>query len=290
MQAYWKIGLKSISRPGLRGHGPSLAECPYPGAMKKTIAYTTTAILCFATTICGQARKKTTRGAPPRTSQQRKTPPAPPPITGAQVAISTKAGEQIIGQVLEIGAYKIRVKQGDLESTVPLESISSITFGDVVAPVQPSPAPLAAHSPNFSRDAGSVIALLQAMDSATASGTEYGDYSRQLAELRRATERFVNKYANSDDPLETKMAVLLSAAADDYSRARTIWTLKLGQGAGATVAVSDSPAVADAVELYPDLAQLGSRNKLPADKLVAGLWKHAALQAGRARGILEQAR
>jgi hypothetical protein len=257
--------------------------------MKKTIAYTT-AILCLAPTIFGQTRKNTARKPPPRTSQQHKTTAAPPPITGTQVAISTKTGEQITGQVLEIGAYKVRVKQGDLESTVPLEAINSMRFGDAVAPSQPSPSPPAGHSPNFNRDADSVMALLQAMDSATASGTEYGDYSRQLAELRRATERFVNRYANSDDPVETKIAALFSAASDDYSRARTIWTLKLGQGAGATVAVSDSPAVADSVEFYPDLAQLGSRNKLPADKLVAGLWKHAALQVGRAKKILEEAR
>jgi hypothetical protein len=257
--------------------------------MKKTIACTI-AFLCLATTVFGQTRKKNTRRPAPRTTQQRKTMPPPPPIVGAQVNISTKIGEQITGQVLEIGAYKIRVKQGDLESTVPFESIGSITFGDAPAPAQPSQAAPTGRNPNFNRDAESVMALLQAMDAATTSGTEYGDYGRQLTELKRATERFVNKYAGSDDPVETKMAALFSAVADDYSRARTVWTLKLGQGAAATVAVSDSPAVADALELYPDLAQLGSKNRLPADKLVAGLWKHAALQVGRARRILEQAR
>jgi hypothetical protein len=257
--------------------------------MKKTIAYTT-AFLCVATTVFGQTRNKNTRRPAPRTAQQRKTTLPPPPIVGAQVNISTKTGEQITGQVLEIGAYKVRVKQGDLESTVPLESIGSITFGDAPAPAQAPQAAPVGHSPNFNRDAESVMALLQAIDAATTSGTEYGDYGARLAELKRATERFVNKYASSDDPVETKMAALFSAVADDYSRARTVWTLRLGQGAAATVAVSDSPAVADAVELYPDLAQLGSKNRLPADKLVAGLWKHAALQIARARRILEQGR
>ncbi len=130
------------------------------------------------------------------------------------------------------------------------------------------------------------------MDSATQSGTEYSDYGRRLVELRRATERFVSKYAGSDDQTETKLAALVSAAADDYSRARTIWTLRLGQGAGATVTVTvtDSPAVADAVELYPELAQPGTRNKLPADKLVAGLWKQASRKIGQGRRILEHAR
>ncbi|HKF57659.1 MAG TPA: hypothetical protein VKJ45_19535, partial [Blastocatellia bacterium] len=122
--------------------------------MKKTLAYTTV-ILCLATTIIGQTRKKTTRQPPPRAPQQHKTTP-PPPITGAQVAISTKTGEQITGQVLEMGAYKVRVKQGDLESTVPLESISSIRFGDATSAAQASPAPPASHSPNFNRDADSV--------------------------------------------------------------------------------------------------------------------------------------
>jgi len=245
--------------------------------------------LCFASTTIGQ-RRKTTRRPTQSAPVAHKPTPAPSPIVGAAVSIATKNGEQITGQVLEVSPYKVRVKQGELESTVPLETIASMSFGDAPAPTVAAPPQPAGHSPDFNSDATSLIALFQGMDSATQAGTEYGDYGRRLGELRRATERFISKFSASDNQAETKTALLLSAAVDDYTRARTIWTLRLGQGAGATVAVTDSPAVADAVDLYPELAQLGPRNKLPADKLVAGLWKQASLKIGRSRRILEPAK
>jgi len=247
-------------------------------------------LLCFALTTAGQRRKSSRR--PTQTvAPVHKTTPAPPPIVGAAVSIATRNGEQITGQVLEVSPYRVRVKQGQLESTVPFESIASIRFGDAPLPPVVTAAPQPnSQSPDFIADATSLMNLFQGMDSATQAGTEYGDYGRRLGELRRATERFISKFAGSDNQTETKIALLFSAAVDDYSRARTIWTLRLGQGATATVAATDSPAVADAVELYPDLAQLGPRNKLPADKLVAGLWKQASLKIVRSRRMLEQAR
>lgn len=254
--------------------------------MKHTISLI--AIFLFLTSsAASQKRKATSRGG---SSPAGKSKPAPatPPIVGAQISIATKSGEQITGQVLEFGAYNVRVKQGDLESTVPLESVALMKFGDApAAAAAPQPA---GHGPDFGQDSGSVMALFQAMDSATQSGTEYSDYGRRLGELRRATERFVSKYAGSEDQTEARTAALFSAALDDYSWARTIWTLRLGQGPGATIAAADSPAATDAVELYPELAKLGPRNRLPADKLVAGLWKQASVKISGCRRILEQAR
>jgi len=255
--------------------------------MKRTIALTAL-ILCLLTSVTASQKRKPLRRTRSAPSRPRKAAAAPPAILGAQVMIATKTGEQITGQVLEVSPYGIRVKQDSLESTVPLESISLMRFGDAPAAAA-APVPASGHSPDFGREVESVMALFQAMDSATQSGTEYSDYGRRLIELRRATERFVGKYAGSDDQTETKMAALYAATADDYSRARTIWTQRLGQGPGATLSVSDSPAVADAVELYPELGQLGSRSKLPADKLVAGLWKQASLKIIRGRKILDRA-
>jgi hypothetical protein len=208
---------------------------------------------------------------------------------GAQISIATKSGEQITGQVLEFSAYTVRVKQGDLESTVPLESVSSMRFGDA-PPAAAAPPKLSGHGPDFVRDSGSLMALFQAMDSATQSGTEYSDYGTRLVELRRATERFVGKYAGSEDQTENRLAALFSATLDDYSWARTIWALRLGQGPAATIAAGDLPAVADALELYPDLAKLGPKNKLPADKLIAAIWKQASVKVAGCKRILEPAR
>jgi hypothetical protein len=255
--------------------------------MKHTIALI--AILLFLSSVAAGQKRNAKRQAGSSSTGRSKTAPVTPPIVGAQVNIATKSGEQITGQVLEFGAYTVRVKQGELESTVPVESIASMRFGDAPAAAAVAPPP-PGHGPDFGQDSESLLALFQAMDSVTQSGTEYSDYGRRLVELRRATERFVSKYAGSEDQNEARAAALFSAALDDYSWARTIWTLRLGEGPTATIAAADSPAAADAVELYPDLAKLGPRNRLPADKLVAGLWKQASVKIMGCRRILEQTR
>jgi hypothetical protein len=255
--------------------------------MKHTIALV--ASLVFLTSISAGQKRKSARQTGSGTVGKSKPAPAIPPVVGAQISIATKSGEQITGQVLEFNAYTVRVKQGDLESTVPLESVVSMRFGDAPAAASGPPQP-SGHGPDFARDSGSLMALFQSMDSATESGTEYSDYGTRLVELRRATERFVGKYAGSEDQIESRLAALFSAALDDYSWARTIWTLRLGQGPAATIAAADSPAVSDALELYPDLAKLGPRNKLPADKLVAALWKQASVKVAGCRRIVESAR
>lgn len=255
--------------------------------MKYIIALTSI-FLCLTYAGASQRRKPPDR-AKSTAARPRAAAPAIPPIIGTPVTIVTKTGEQISGQVSDFGSINVRVRQGDLESTVPVESIATLRFG--ATPVAPAAAPASGgHSPEFGKDAESVLASFQAMDSATQSGTDYSDYGRRLIELRRTTERFVGKYAGSEDQTETRLAALLSAALGDYSWARTIWTLRLGQGPAATVGVADSPALTDILELYPDLIQLGPRNKLPADRLVASLWKQGSLKIGRGRRLLEQGR
>jgi hypothetical protein len=253
--------------------------------MKYTIALI--AFLLVLTSI-GEGQKRKPARNTGSTSTGKSNPATTPPIVGAQITIATKSGEQITGQVLEFSPYTVRVKQGDLESAVPLETVAQMKFGD--APAAATGPPSSGHSPDFGSDSASVMALFQAMDSATQSGTEYSDYGGRLAQMRRATERFVSKYAASEDKTESKVAALFSAALDDYSWARTIWTLRLGQGSAATIGAADSPAVADAIELYPDLAKLGSQNKLPADNLIAGLWKQASVKVAACRRLLEPTR
>src|SRR5215510_3650073 len=122
--------------------------------------------LCLVSTSVSQRRKSTHRPTQPAPAPH-KAAPAPPPIVGAPVSIATKNGEQIAGQVLEVSPYKVRVKQGELESTVPLESIASMVFGEAPPPVVAAPPPSAGHNPDFSSDATSLMALFQGMDSAT---------------------------------------------------------------------------------------------------------------------------
>ena len=85
------------------------------------------------------------------------------------------------------------------------------------------------------------------------------------------------KYGASEDAVEQRGAALAAAALTDYTWARTIWTLKFGYSGNTTVFETDSPAVGDALSLYPELRQTAaSANKFSADKLINGLWKKAA--------------
>jgi hypothetical protein len=211
-------------------------------------------------------------------------------VLGSNVIITTTEGDQISGSLLGLTAYSARVKSSGLESTVALEKVSSILFGRT----EPAPAPQqqqrSRRHPDFGRDAGAAAAALAEVSALTRTETNYTDYGQLLTEVRRKTERYVTKYAASEDSGEARAAALIAAALADYTWARTIWALKLGYAQHPEVDEQDAPAVGDALAVYPDLlTSAASGPKFSADKLVAGLWKHAEGKIDRIRA-LSQAR
>jgi hypothetical protein len=205
------------------------------------------------------------------------------PVIGSAVNIITKGGDKLSGQLLDMSAYSVRIRSDNLESAIPMESITSISFGAAKGS-EPNEKPL---SENFTREANVTLIAFQTMTNETKTGSDYTDYGRQLAELRRTTDRFIQKYSTSANPTETRCVSLFSGAITDYTWARTIWTLKLGSDG--FVSESEAPVIADTLTLYPDLrTATANGNRFSADKLVGSLWKKASEKAERARSLLTQ--
>jgi hypothetical protein len=242
-----------------------------------------------------EAQKRGSKSSRPKT-QARKPAPKPPAaatprIIGTQVLLVTRNGDQIPGTLLELTAYSARIRQDALESTIALDTLASISFGS-----SPPPARQPAHSaaparPEFRNDAEVAFNAFQVIADGLKTGSDYTDFGRLLAETRRVADRFIAKYSASENPSESRAVALAAAALTDYTWARTVWTLKFGRSGDGTVYDTDSPAITDALNLYPDLkAAAASGNKFSVDKIVAGLWRKAAEKTERARSVIASAR
>jgi hypothetical protein len=208
---------------------------------------------------------------------------AAPPVIGSPITILTKGGDKLSGQLVDVSSYSLRIRSDNLESAIPMESIVSISFGNAkVADANEKPV-----SENFTRDVNATLTAFQTMMAETKTGSDYTDYGRQLSELRRASDRFIQKYSTSGNVTESRVVALISGAITDYTWARTVWTLKLGSDG--TLSESEAPVIADTLMLYPELrAATAVGNRFNADKLVGSLWKKASEKAERARSLLTQ--
>ncbi|HKY03745.1 MAG TPA: hypothetical protein VJQ56_02585 [Blastocatellia bacterium] len=207
-------------------------------------------------------------------------------MIGTPIVITTKNGDLIRGQIVDLNSFSIKIKSGSLESTIALETISAISFGTSPAAATEPAKKAPEASPEMGRDLDVVLKSVDSLSSATRAGTDYTEYGRLLSDLRRHAERFIDKYSASENTTETKAVALISGALTDYTWARTIWTLKLGRSGEGTVSESDSPVITDTVSLYPELrtaAATGTR--LSGDKLIAGLWKEAGEKIALARAL-----
>ncbi len=246
-----------------------------------------TAILIIALiSIQTEAQKRKKKPAPRRPPAAKKEPVKldPPRIIGSQVVITTKNGDTLRGELLDLSAYSVKLRSDKLESTIALETISAISFGPAPAIVEPQK-PVASARPEFARDADQMIRALLVISSGAKAGADYTDYGHLLADFRRQAERFIEKYSQTENATEARTVAIISGALTDYTWARTIWTLKLGRDGDSTVSETDSPVVADALSLYPDL-RLGG-NRIQADRLIGGLWKKAAEKIDQARSLVK---
>jgi len=233
----------------------------------------------------GQKRRKQT--TPPRPRERASQPATNAPrIIGSNIVIVTKNDDRIAGTLLDLTAYSVRIRADNLESTIALDTIASISFGKS-APPQTKPASAPA-KPEFLREAAGAINAFQAVASQLRTGADYTEFGRQLSELRRTAERFIDKNSMSESQTEARIVSLLAGALTDYTWSRTIWTLRFGRSGDGSVYDTDSPAITDTIALYPDLrAAAASGNKFLVDKLVSGVWKKAEDKIDRARAILQ---
>jgi len=254
--------------------------------MRKACAVIIISLLLSAAA-AGQKRKKPRSASRPRAAATRAEPAASGPrMVGSTVVIITKNDDRIVGTLLDLTAYSVGIKADNLESTISLDRIASLSFGDASLPNHPamSSAPATA---DFARAAGPVIAAFQTTANQLRQGTEFNEYGRLLTDLRRRGEQFINRYGASDNATEARVVALLSGALTDYTWARTIWTLRLNRSGDTTAFDTDVPALTDALALYPDLrAASAVGNKFSVDKVVSGLWKKAADKTDRARSLV----
>ncbi|HKP87191.1 MAG TPA: hypothetical protein VJZ26_13895 [Blastocatellia bacterium] len=207
-----------------------------------------------------------------------------PRMIGSQVVIITKNDDRIAGTLLDLTAYSVRIRADNLESTIALDTISSLSFGGSVPVAKPTSVPARA---DFVREANSVINSFQAIATQLKTGMDFTEYTRQLGDMRRAGEQFTARYGATENPTEARVVALLAGALTDYSWARTIWTLKFGRSGDGALNETDSPFISDTLALYPDLrASAATGNKYSVDKIVSGLWRKAAEQTDRARELI----
>lgn len=247
-------------------------------------------VIVFAPTADAQRRQS----KPRQPSKQRPANTRQPvsPMIGSAIQITTRNGGQITGTMAGLDAHNIRVRQNNIESAVALETVSSILFtpapGQSQGQHQKSKG--ARVRPEFAQDAGEISTAFRLIAETTQSGADYTDYGRQLTELRRTVEKYVCKYAGSEDGTESRVAALTAGALVDYTWARVLWTLKLGYSATPIVTEADSPTIGDVLGLYPELrTTAASGSKLSVDKLVAGLWKEASAKADSLRAATDEA-
>ncbi len=204
-------------------------------------------------------------------------------MIGAEVVVTTKNGDRIKGVLLDLSAYSIRLRSDQLESTIALETIAAISFGS--SPVNDAARPSTAPRPEFYGDADQISRALQTIASGAKAGADYTDYGHLLSDFRRQAERFIQRYSQTENPLEARSSALVGGALTDYTWARTVWTLKLGRAGDSWVSESESPVVSDALNLYPELR---AGDRLSADKLIGGLWKKATEKAELLRSLLKR--
>jgi hypothetical protein len=252
--------------------------------MKRTVALIVLSLFVIQTAEA-QRRKSGQSRTPTRKPQPTAPAASVARIIGTQVTLITKNGDQIPGTLLELTAFSARIKQGNLESTIALDTLASISFVALKPPTIPEQK--VAVRPEFQSEAQSALNAFQATADSLKAGTDYTEFGRQLAETRRVAERVIAKYGATENKSEARAVALFAATLTDYNWARTIWTLKFGRSGDGTVNDTDSPAVTDALSLYPDLrAAAASGNKFAVDKLVAGLWRKAAEKIDTARATI----
>lgn len=236
-------------------------------------------------------KKKTAAGSRAASSQPSSATLTKPRIIGTTVVIITKNGDRIAGELLDLTAYSARIRANNLESTIALDTIASLSLGGAPAPhpqSDRSPGPVRA---DFTRDADAALSFFDTLATSLRPGVDYTEYGRQLTELRRAAERFIAKYSSTENANEARVVSLVGGSLTDYTWARTIWTLKFGRSSDGTIGESDSPVLIDVLSLYPDLrASAAVGSKLSVEKLLGGVWRKASDKIDRAKTLLTQGR
>ncbi len=240
--------------------------------------------------LCGIAEAQ--KRKPSRSTNRPRVTAEPKPVAriiGTPVVIVTKTGDRINGTLLDLTAFSVRIRAGSLESAHALDTLESLSFGNTPPP---TPKTISVQvSPEFLNEARAPLNSFQTIARELSGGVDYTEYGRLMSELRRGADRFISKYSGTDNPAEARAVALFAGALNDYTWARTIWTLKFGRAGDGLVAETESPLIADTVNIYTDIrAAAASGDKFSTDKLVSGLWRKAENKIGQVAAALSPSR
>jgi hypothetical protein len=246
--------------------------------------------LLVAAPASAQKKKKRAR-AKPTAARKATAQPARPTsrMVGSPVEVVTKNGDRIAGELVDLNAYAIRIRAAGLESTVALDTISSVAFGPPPEPATGKPAPVASTlRADFARDASATLGAFQSVAASLQTGIDYTEFGRQITDLRGAVDRFVARYAGTENAAELRIISLVIACMTDYNWSRAIWTLKFGRSSDGTAYATESSALADALAAYPELktGAAAGVNKYSVEKVIALLWKKASEKSARTRALV----
>src|SRR5262245_59522092 len=117
--------------------------------------------LCATANAQPQKKKKAVARPRPAANQPSTAQPTKPRIIGSTVVIVTKNGDPISGEVLDLTAYSVRLKADNLESTIALDTVASLSFGGAAVPVSRPESPSGTVRADFARDTDSVLGIFQ---------------------------------------------------------------------------------------------------------------------------------
>src|SRR5215216_2818408 len=151
-------------------------------------------LICIFASSVAFAQKRKKQAPAPRPRERAVQPRTiAPRIIGSKVVIVTKNDDRIAGTLLDLTAYAVRIRADNLESTIALDTIASISFGSSSSALPRPTQASAPVRPEFIREAEPVVTAFQSVASQLRAGTDYTEFGRQLTELRRTAERFIDK-------------------------------------------------------------------------------------------------
>src|SRR5215216_5067000 len=163
-------------------------------------------LICIFASSVAFAQKRKKQAPAPRPRERAVQPRTiAPRIIGSKVVIVTKSDDRITGTLLDLTAYSVRIRADNLESSIALDTIASISFGpSAAAPPQTSQAS-APVRPEFMREAEGALSAFHSVASQLRTGTDYTEFGRQLSELRRTADRFIDKNSMSENQSEARI-------------------------------------------------------------------------------------
>ena len=131
-----------------------------------------------------------------------------------QATVLTADDKKYEGAFVKADDAGVTLESGDVQTTVKLDTVKSITFGDIAAPPAPAPTPDGTKSKEATQNA---ITALRKLKSATGVGVTFADYGRFVIEAKAVVDEQLPKMDWSPAKFDIERAM------NEYAYASQIW-------------------------------------------------------------------